>query len=87
MLERSRTTPGSGLGLSTVAAIVDLHRATIELLDNRLACGLRSGFRDSEQTLANCIELEIAAQARPAILPVIGTQVRANNRTGDQYDT
>ncbi|HWF96665.1 MAG TPA: HAMP domain-containing sensor histidine kinase [Xanthobacteraceae bacterium] len=33
-LERSRTTPGSGLGLSTVAAIVELHRAAIELIDN-----------------------------------------------------
>ncbi|MEA2637091.1 MAG: hypothetical protein QOE18_148 [Chloroflexota bacterium] len=33
-LERSRTTPGSGLGLSMVAAIVELHHAAIELLDN-----------------------------------------------------
>ncbi len=33
-LERSRTTPGSGLGLSTVAAIVELHHAAIELSDN-----------------------------------------------------
>jgi signal transduction histidine kinase len=33
-LERSRTTPGSGLGLSTVAAIVELHHAAIELRDN-----------------------------------------------------
>jgi signal transduction histidine kinase len=33
-LERSRTTAGSGLGLSTVAAIVELHHAAIELLDN-----------------------------------------------------
>jgi signal transduction histidine kinase len=34
-LEHSRTTPGSGLGLSTVAAIVELHHAAIELIDNR----------------------------------------------------
>jgi signal transduction histidine kinase len=34
-LERSRTNPGSGLGLSMVAAIVDLHHAAIELLDNK----------------------------------------------------
>ena len=33
-LESSRTTPGSGLGLSTVAAIVELHHAAIELLDS-----------------------------------------------------
>jgi signal transduction histidine kinase len=33
-LERSRTTAGSGLGLSTVGAIAELHHAAIELLDN-----------------------------------------------------
>ena len=32
--ERSRTTPGSGLGLSLVAAIAELHGACIELQDN-----------------------------------------------------
>jgi signal transduction histidine kinase len=42
-LERSRTTPGSGLGLSTVAAIVELHHAAIELADN--APGLRVVIR------------------------------------------
>lgn len=33
-LEHSRTTPGNGLGLSLVAAIVDVHGATLELSDN-----------------------------------------------------
>jgi signal transduction histidine kinase len=33
-LERSRHTPGSGLGLSLVSAIAHLHDATIELGDN-----------------------------------------------------
>jgi signal transduction histidine kinase len=42
-LERSRTTPGSGLGLSMVAAIVELHHAVIELLDNEP--GLRVAVR------------------------------------------
>jgi signal transduction histidine kinase len=42
-LERSRTTAGSGLGLSTVAAIVELHHAAIELRDN--APGLRVMIR------------------------------------------
>jgi signal transduction histidine kinase len=34
-LERSRTTPGSGLGLSMVAAIADLHGAMVRLENNR----------------------------------------------------
>jgi signal transduction histidine kinase len=33
-LEKSRTTPGSGLGLALVAAIAELHDAKIELRDN-----------------------------------------------------
>jgi signal transduction histidine kinase len=33
-LEQSRTTPGNGLGLSTVRAIAELHRATLEISDN-----------------------------------------------------
>ncbi len=38
-LERERSTPGSGLGLSLVAAIAELHGAAVELADN--APGLR----------------------------------------------
>ena len=34
-LERSRCTPGNGLGLSLVAAVAHLHRARIDLKDNR----------------------------------------------------
>jgi signal transduction histidine kinase len=34
-LERSRTTPGSGLGLALVAAIAGMHKARITLADNR----------------------------------------------------
>jgi signal transduction histidine kinase len=34
-LDKSRTTPGSGLGLSLVRAIADLHGATIKLEDNK----------------------------------------------------
>ena len=33
-LDKSRSTPGSGLGLSLVKAIADLHSAPIELIDN-----------------------------------------------------
>jgi signal transduction histidine kinase len=42
-LERARSTDGSGLGLSLVAAIVELHGARIELFDN--APGLRAEVR------------------------------------------
>ncbi|MET1045180.1 MAG: HAMP domain-containing sensor histidine kinase, partial [Hyphomicrobium sp.] len=42
-LERARSTDGSGLGLSLVAAIVELHGAKIELLDN--GPGLRAEVR------------------------------------------
>jgi signal transduction histidine kinase len=38
-LERARSTPGSGLGLSLVAAITELHDAKVTLGDN--APGLR----------------------------------------------
>ena len=34
-LERSRTTPGNGLGLSLAAAVVDLHRGVLHLRDNQ----------------------------------------------------
>ncbi len=33
-LDRSRTTPGAGLGLSLVSAVVDLHRGELRLEDN-----------------------------------------------------
>ncbi|WP_089172818.1 ATP-binding protein [Bosea sp. AS-1] len=42
-LERSRITPGNGLGLSMVAAIADVHHATVQVLDN--APGLRVAVR------------------------------------------
>jgi signal transduction histidine kinase len=34
-LDRSRNTPGAGLGLSLVAAVAELHRAELRLEDNR----------------------------------------------------
>ncbi|WP_461308356.1 HAMP domain-containing sensor histidine kinase, partial [Albidovulum sp.] len=42
-LERSRTTPGNGLGLALVAAIAELHAGRLELADNHpgLAARLR----------------------------------------------
>jgi light-regulated signal transduction histidine kinase (bacteriophytochrome) len=42
-LERSRSSPGNGLGLSLVAAVAHLHGAHIELSDN--APGLKVTLR------------------------------------------
>ncbi|PKP63923.1 MAG: two-component sensor histidine kinase [Alphaproteobacteria bacterium HGW-Alphaproteobacteria-8] len=43
-LERSRTTPGHGLGLSLVAAIADLHGAALALSDNAPGLRVRLSF-------------------------------------------
>jgi signal transduction histidine kinase len=43
-LDKSRSTPGNGLGLSIVKAIADLHGATIELVDNTPGLGVRVIF-------------------------------------------
>ncbi|GAB4287531.1 MAG: ATP-binding protein [Roseovarius sp.] len=40
-LERSRTTPGHGLGLALVAAIAELHGATLSLADNAPGLAVR----------------------------------------------
>lgn len=47
-LEQSRTSPGSGLGLSLVAAIAELHGADLAVLDNRP--GLRVEIRFPSRT-------------------------------------
>jgi signal transduction histidine kinase len=57
-LERSRRTPGNGLGLSLVAAVARLHDARIELSDN--APGLR--FRLVFPRLPGC-ECGVASEA------------------------
>lgn len=43
--EASRTTQGSGLGLSLVAAVVELHRGRIALEDNAPGLKIRIGFK------------------------------------------
>jgi signal transduction histidine kinase len=47
-LERSRSTPGNGLGLSLVAAVARLHAAHIEMVDN--APGLKIQLRFPSST-------------------------------------
>jgi len=47
-LEKSRTTPGNGLGLSLVKAIADLHGATIELVDNDPGLAVHVVFPDAK---------------------------------------
>lgn len=49
-LERSRTTPGNGLGLSLVAAIVELHDATVEVTDNTPGVKIMIRFSESRLT-------------------------------------
>lgn len=50
-LDTSRSTPGSGLGLSLVRAVAQLHHAELELTDNHP--GLKVIMRFSEQFVSN----------------------------------
>jgi len=43
-LERSRSTPGDGLGLALVSAIARLHGATLDLSDGDPGLDVRIGF-------------------------------------------
>ncbi|MCE9522528.1 MAG: HAMP domain-containing histidine kinase [Alphaproteobacteria bacterium] len=63
-LERSRNTPGSGLGLSLVAAVARMHDATIALEDAKPGLLATLSFPRVETVLAP----SIAAQAR-RVLP------------------
>lgn len=44
-LERDRSQSGSGLGLSLISAVMRLHRARIELLDNQPGLNVRCSFQ------------------------------------------
>lgn len=52
-LERSRTTPGNGLGLSLVAAVADLHQAGIELSDNKPGLKVTLHFPEADHRLGH----------------------------------
>jgi signal transduction histidine kinase len=47
-IERSRSTPGNGLGLSLVAVVARLHRAQIEMDDNGPGLSIRLRFPKAE---------------------------------------
>ncbi|MCT7378093.1 sensor histidine kinase [Chelativorans salis] len=51
-LEKSRTSPGSGLGLSLVKAVADLHDAAIELNDMKPGLGVVIRFRPDPRVCA-----------------------------------
>ncbi|MFT6456882.1 ATP-binding protein [Pseudophaeobacter arcticus] len=50
-VEKSRTTPGNGLGLSLVKAIADLHSAVILLSDNRPGLNVTVTFPKTSETV------------------------------------
>jgi signal transduction histidine kinase len=64
-LERSRSSPGSGLGLALVAAIARLHEAPVELDDARPGLMVDIRFRvSSSGTLGN---LNVADSSRLSV--------------------
>jgi signal transduction histidine kinase len=54
-LERSRRTPGNGLGLSLVAAVARLHGAQIETVDNAPGLTIRMWFPASARPVENAV--------------------------------
>ena len=67
-LEESRSTPGSGLGLSLVAAVARLHDGRIALEDNRpgLRAVLDLPLNDRQPKAARARRASTAADAQPA---------------------
>ena len=72
-LERSRTHAGNGLGLSLVAAIVELHHAEIALQDNGPGLKVVIRFAAREQAVVGADDGEQAVRGvQAAIGPVLG---------------
>ena len=82
-LERSRSTPGSGLGLSLVEAIAALHLAGIELTDNGpgLCVTLRFHAPDQPPPARYCLA-KSQQEARP--LPASSSQCRPDTTEGER---
>jgi signal transduction histidine kinase len=77
-LDASRTTSGSGLGLSLVAAIAQQHGATLELTDTRAGAsrpGLTAILRFPSATTGQPAVLQ-TAHAEPLALPPAGQRSR-----------
>jgi signal transduction histidine kinase len=78
-LEASRSTPGSGLGLSLVLAIARAHNAKIELLDGIKhadggGCGLRIGFEFADSPVKSwAISNSPLANLRKSVLALTTT--------------
>ncbi len=72
-LERSRNTPGYGLGLSLVAAIAKLHQYTIELSD------AQPGLCVTIRIPLSCARPATAAQA-PSVAPLSPLEATATDR-------
>jgi signal transduction histidine kinase len=64
-LERSRRTPGNGLGLSLVAAVARLHGARIEMLDNAPGLVFRVHFPRVAVASAETREIATGPSADP----------------------
>jgi signal transduction histidine kinase len=65
-LEQHRTTPGNGLGLALVKAVVELHGAQIELSDNRPGLAVSVRFRrPTDSHVARAVVAEPAISAPP----------------------
>ena len=65
-LERSRRTPGNGLGLSLVAAVARLHGASIELIDKRPGVEIRVQFPASPAPGSEAADLPKATSPESA---------------------
>lgn len=58
-LDQSRAQPGTGLGLSLVAAVVQQHGGKVKLTDNKP--GLKVAIQLPAERLSGCVETDIAA--------------------------
>ena len=66
-LERSRTTPGNGLGLSLVAAVADLHGIALSPEDNRPGLRVTLRFPAEHRTQQSAISVGHDSHQAPSI--------------------